>query len=74
MRINLPMALRIMFLDMFKLRRLPKRRHIPIQMPHPLVQRRVSRSYVADIAFEVLDVDGVEADDCCVEADVCFCY
>lgn len=74
MRINLPMTLRVMLLDMFKLRRLPKRRYIPIQMPQPLVQRRVSRSYVADIAFEVLDVDGVEADYGRVEADVCFCY
>ena len=74
MRINLPMALRIMLLDMFKLRRLPKRRNIPIQMPQPLVQRRVSRSYVTDVAFEMLDVDGVKADCGCVEADVCFCY
>ena len=62
----------IMFLDMFKLRRFPKRRHIPIQLPQPPVQRRKPRTYITDIAFEMLDVDGVEADDGCVEADVGF--
>jgi len=36
-RINLPMALCIMLLDMLKLSRLSKSRHIPIQMPHPLM-------------------------------------
>ena len=66
------MTLRIMPLDMLKLRRLPKRRHFPIQMPDPAVQRGETGADVAEIAFEVLDVDGVEADDGCVEADVGF--
>lgn len=66
------MTLGIMFLDMFKLRRFPKSRHIPIQMPQPFMQRRVTRSYIADVAFEMLDVDGIEADYCGVEADVGF--
>jgi hypothetical protein len=29
--------------------------------------------HVADVAFEMLHVDGVEADDCREEADVGFC-
>ena len=66
------MTLRIMFLDMLKLRRLPKRRHLPVQMPHPAVQGGETRADVAEVAFEVLDVDGVEADYGCVEADVGF--
>ncbi len=72
MRINLLMTLSIVFLDMFELRRLPKSGHIPVQMPQPLVQRRKPGSDVTDVAFEMLDVDGVEADDGRVEADVCF--
>ena len=66
------MTLRIMFLNMFELRRFPKRRHIPIQMPQPFMQRWVSGADVADVAFEMLDVDGVEADDGRVETDVGF--
>ena len=66
------MALGIMFLDVFELRRLAKRRYIPIQLSHPTMQRRIPGAYVADVAFEMLDVDGVEADDGCVEADVGF--
>ena len=72
MRINLPMTLSIVFLDMFELRRLPKSGHVPIQMPQPLMQRRKARADVADVAFEMLDVDGVEADDGRVEADIGF--
>ena len=73
MRIDLPMTLGIMLLDMFKLRRLlPKSGYVPIQMPEPLVQRRVSAPDVPDVAFEMLHVDGIEADDGRVEADVGF--
>ena len=72
MRINLPMALRIVFLNMFKLGCLPKRRHIPIQMAQPFMQCGVSGADVADVAFEMLHVHGVEADDGCVETDVGF--
>ena len=68
------MTLRIMLLDMFKHRRLPKCRHIPIQFPQPLMQMRIPRSYIADVAFEMLHVDGVEADYGCVETDVGFGY
>lgn len=74
MRIDLLMTLRIMLLDMFKHRRLPKGRYIPIQFPQPFMQIRITGSYIADIAFEVLHVDGVEADYGCVETDVGFGY
>ena len=61
-----------MFLDMLKLRRLPKSRNVPIQFPQPLVNRRITRADVAKVAFEMLDVDGIEADDCCVESYIGF--
>jgi len=72
MRINLPMTLGIMLLDMLKLRRVPKCRHVPIQVPQPLVQIGVPAADIADVAFEMLDVDWVEADDGGVESDVGF--
>ncbi len=66
------MALGVVFLDMLKLRRLPKSRHVPVQLPDPLVQRRISRSDVSNVALEMLYVHGIEADDGGVEAHVCF--
>jgi len=71
-RINLPMTLGIMLLDMLELRRLSKGRHLPIQLPQPLVQMGVPATDIADVTFEMLDVDGVEADDGGVESDVGF--
>lgn len=62
----------VMPLDMLKLRRAPKRTLVPIQLPHPLVQRRVPGPNVANVALEMLHVHGVEADDGGVETDVCF--
>ena len=72
MRINLLMAFRVMLLDMFKLGRLAKRRHIPIQIPEPVMQRRIARADISDVTLEMLDVDRVEAYDGRVEAYVCF--
>ena len=43
---------------------------VPVQVTHPLVDGRVAGADVADVALEVLDVDGVEADDGGEEADV----
>lgn len=60
------------FLNMLKLRGAPKRLVLPIQVAHPLVQVRIPGANVAQVALEVLDVDGIEADDCGVEADVGF--
>ena len=66
------MTLRIMPLDMLELRRLPEGLHIPIQIPHPLVNRRIPRSNIADVALEVLHVHGIKADDRRIEAHVGF--
>ena len=57
------MALGIMLLDVLKLRRRSERLHIPVQVPHPAVQSRIATPDVPKIAFEMLDVDGVETDD-----------
>lgn len=62
----------IMPLNMFKLRRLPKRRLIPIQFPQPLMQRRIPRPNIADIALEMLHVDRIKADDGRIQADIGF--
>lgn len=69
--VDLAMALRIMVLDMLELCRLSERRYVPVQMAHPLVEVWVSRSNVADVAFEMLDVDRVEADNGGVEPNIC---
>lgn len=66
------MTLRIMLLDMLKLCRLPKRRHIPIQIPQPLVDRRISTPYISHITLKMLHVYRVEPYDRGVQADVGF--
>ena len=63
MWVNLFMALRIMFLDMLELCRLSERRHIPIQVPQPLMQCWVSAPDVTDIALEMLHIHRIESDD-----------
>lgn len=55
------MAPSVMVLDVLKLRRLFKRRLVPVQVAHPLVQSRISRANVPNVAFEMLDVDWIEA-------------
>lgn len=66
------MTLRIMRLNMRKLRRIAKRRDIPVQIPQPLMDIRIPRSDVPDVRLEVLHIDGIEADDGRVEAHVGF--
>ena len=73
MGIDLLMALRIMLLDVLKHRRPAEGRYIPIQLPDPPVQVRIPGADVADVALEVLDVDGIEADDGRVEPHVGLC-
>lgn len=65
------MTLGIVLLDVLELGRLAESGDIPVKMPQPFVQRRVSGSDITDVAFEVLDVDGVKADNGGVETDVC---
>lgn len=72
MRINLLVALGIVILDMRKVRRILERGMIPVEIPQPAVEMWVAAAYVADIAFEVLHVDRVEADEGCEEPDVDF--
>ena len=67
------MTLCVMILDMLKLRCFSKGRHIPIQFPQPFMQRRIAGANVSDVAFEMLHVYRIEADDCGVEADVSLC-
>lgn len=69
-RVDLRVAPRVVPLDVVELRRLPKGRVVPVQVAHPAVDGRVSRANVADVALEVLHVDGVEADDCDEAKDV----
>ena len=61
-----------MFFDMLKLGRLAESRYIPIQSSKPFVKCRISTADVANVALEVLNVDGVEANDSGVESDVGF--
>ena len=70
--VNLLMALCIMLLDMLELRCAAERLDVPVQLAQPLVQRGESGADVSDVTFEVLHVDGVEADDGGVEAHVGF--
>ena len=72
MRINLPMTFRVMFLDMLKLCRATERFNVPVQLPHPFVHCGIPGSNVPNVAFEVLHVDRVEADDCSVETYIRF--
>ena len=64
------MALSIMALNMRKLRRLPESRHIPIQMPNPFMQMRVTAPDIPDIGLEMLDVHSIEPHYRCIEPDI----
>ena len=60
-------------LNMLKTRRLPKRREIPIQIPHPLVDIwKLAAADGMQVCFEECGIYDVEADDGHVEADVGF--
>ncbi len=69
--IYLLMTFCIMVFDMFELRRVLERRYVPVQVPQPLMQRRITRSDITEIALEMLHIHGVEANDGSVEANVC---
>lgn len=66
------MTLCIMEPDVFELRRVPESRNIPIQIPQPGMNSRKPGSDITEITLEVLDVDGVEANNSREESDVCF--
>lgn len=67
------MTLGIMLPDMLELRRLPKRRDVPVEMPQPAMNSRIPRPNVTNIRLEVLHVYGVEADDGREQPDVDLC-
>ena len=72
MGINLLVTLCVMIFDMLKLRRVFESRNVPVQLPQPLMQRRIARSDITNVALEMLHIDGVEANDGSVKANVCF--
>lgn len=72
MGVYLLVAFCIMILDMLELSRLLERRYVPVQLPQPLVQRRITRSNITDVALEMLHIDWIEANDGGIEANVCF--
>lgn len=69
----LSMTLSVMIFDMRPLGRLPERRNIPVQIPQPLMDIRIPRSYIPDVRLEVLDVDDIKSHNRSVESNVCFC-
>lgn len=50
-----------------------KKKTYPVQMPQPFVDVRVSRADITNVALEVLDVNGIEADNGGIKPDICFC-
>lgn len=70
-RINLLVTLCVVIFDMLKLRSVLERRYVPVQLPQPLMHRRITRSDITDVALEMLHVDRVEANNGGVEANVC---
>lgn len=66
------MTCRIMLLNVLKLRRVVEGRNVPVELTHPFMQCWITRADLPEIALEVLVVDGVEADNGCVEADISF--
>lgn len=71
-RVQHEMAGHVVLLDVLELRRLLERRHGPVEMAEPAVDEGVAAADVADVAFEVLHVDGVEAHRRHVQAHVGF--
>jgi hypothetical protein len=52
-----------MVLDVQKVGRVFKGGVVPVEIPHPLVDGGVSGADVADVALEVLDIDGLGGKD-----------
>ena len=65
------MAFGVVLFDMFEFRAFLESRDVPVQVPYPFMQRRVSGADVSDVAFEVLHIDRVESDDCGIKPYIC---
>ena len=57
-------------LDVIKVGRLLELGVLPVQLPHPLMQRRVATSNIANIALEVLHVHRIKPDDGDKQTDI----
>ena len=66
------MTLCVVIFNMLKLRRVLECRNVPVQLPQPLMQRRITRPDITNAALEMLYVNRVEANNSSVEANVCF--
>ena len=69
--INLGVAASVVPFDVVKLRRALEGIVVPVQIAQPVVNRRVSRTHIAEIALEMLDVDRVETNHCDVSVSTC---
>lgn len=68
------MALAVIFLDVSEVRRFSYPLHIPVHILQKSIQERVVVPDGACGEFEMLNVDGVKADECIVELDVKLCH
>ncbi len=64
------MAFCIVILDLLKVRRALESIFTPIEPSQPLVESRIARPNVPDVALEVLVVDGIETRHGDVQADI----
>ena len=46
---------------------------IPIKITQPLMNSRISRPDVTDVRLEMLNIDGIEADDCRIKSHIALC-
>lgn len=58
-RVDLGVRLGVVVLDVEEVGGVAERRQVPVQVAHPVVDGRVARADVADVALEVLDIDGL---------------
>lgn len=66
------MTLRIMPLNMRKLRRLPKRLGPPIQIPQPAMQIRIPAPHIPNIRLKMLHIHHIEPNNCRKESYIRF--
>lgn len=64
------MALGIVLLDMLEFRGVVEGWQVPVEVTQPAVNGWEAGADVFNVALEVLHVDWVEANDCCVQAYV----
>ena len=49
-------------LNMLKLRRLLERGNVPITIPQPVMNSRITRSNISDVTLKMLDIDRIKSD------------